>query len=322
MALLEVEGLIKTYKKRKSKEAVHAVDNVSFHIKEGEIFALLGPNGAGKTTTIKAICGLIIPDGGKIEIKGYDVLKQRSKALRHISAVLEGNRNLYWRMTPVENVIYFCGIRGKRVTKNQAKKILDEFGLLEKADQLVHQLSRGMQQKAAIAVTLAADTDVILLDEPTLGLDVTAAIELRKLLRKIVKERKKTILLSTHDMNLVEEVADRVAIMNHGRLVVCEEKKKLLKIFSARSYRIKLLATDDVELSPLEKFELRDVTRQNGVVELSVDLRDPHRFFSFVESLKTLNVEVESIEQETVNFEKIFMKFVGEETKRVDTITS
>lgn len=316
MDLLKVENLIKTYKKRKSGEVVRAVDGISFRIEKGEIFALLGPNGAGKTTTIKAICGLIIPDSGTIKINGYDVLKQRSKALKHISAVLEGNRNLYWRMTPVENIIYFCGIRGKRMRKKEALKILEEFGLLEKADQLVHQLSRGMQQKTAIAVALAADTDVILLDEPTLGLDVTAAVELRKLLRRIVKEKGKTILLSTHDMNLVEEIADRVAIMNHGKLIVCEEKSKLMRLFSARSYRIKLVTNSSFDLEAFKEFEPRDPAISNGVMEFSVDLSEPRKFFGFVERLKSFGVEVESIEQETVNFEKIFMKLVEQTEER------
>ncbi|HCZ07457.1 MAG: type transport system ATP-binding protein [Thermotogota bacterium] len=316
MDLLKVENLIKTYKKRKSGEVVRAVDGISFRIEKGEIFALLGPNGAGKTTTIKAICGLIIPDSGTIKINGYDVLKQRSKALKHISAVLEGNRNLYWRMTPVENIIYFCGIRGKRMRKKEALKILEEFGLLEKADQLVHQLSRGMQQKTAIAVALAADTDVILLDEPTLGLDVTAAVELRKLLRRIVKEKGKTILLSTHDMNLVEEIADRVAIMNHGKLIVCEEKSKLMRLFSARSYRIKLVTNNSFDLEAFKEFEPRDPAISNGVMEFSVDLSEPRKFFGFVERLKSFGVEVESIEQETVNFEKIFMKLVEQTEER------
>jgi len=138
--MIEVMDLVKLYPKRNSKEKIVAVDHVSFNVKNGEIFALLGPNGAGKTTTIKSICGLIVPDSGEIKIKGFSVLKERSKALSQISAVLEVNRNLYWRMSVLENMRYFAGIRGKKLNKWNALEILESLGLKEKANQLVHSL--------------------------------------------------------------------------------------------------------------------------------------------------------------------------------------
>ena len=107
--LIEVKGLKKGYKKRKTKEWVQAVNDVNFTVKRGEILGLLGPNGAGKTTTIKMICGLIVPDEGEVVINGITMQKNRLKGLEHISAVLEGNRNLYWRLTARENLEYFAG---------------------------------------------------------------------------------------------------------------------------------------------------------------------------------------------------------------------
>jgi ABC-2 type transport system ATP-binding protein len=112
LPLLTLNTISKTYRKRKSNEVVKAVDQVSFNLERGEILGLLGPNGAGKTTTIKMICGLIKPDSGNILINGLDNQKQRLTSLRHISAVLEGNRNLYWRMSVKENLEYFAGNRG------------------------------------------------------------------------------------------------------------------------------------------------------------------------------------------------------------------
>src|SRR5690625_766714 len=110
--IIEVKKLVKTYKKRRSKEIITAVDNVSFTVNRGEILGLLGPNGAGKTSTIKMICGLLIPNSGTITINGIDNQKKRLETLRNISAVLEGNRNLYWRLTVRENLEYFAGNRG------------------------------------------------------------------------------------------------------------------------------------------------------------------------------------------------------------------
>ncbi|OAA21206.1 ABC transporter ATP-binding protein [Kosmotoga sp. DU53] len=308
--VLKVKNLVKTYKRRKTKEKFVAVDEVSFEIKQGEIFALLGPNGAGKTTTIKSICGLLLPDSGSIEIMGKNLLKRRRETLKHISAVLEGNRNLYWRMTPVENMIYFSGIRGKKLTREEALEILKKFNLEEKANDLVQQLSRGMQQKSAVAVCLATGADILLLDEPTLGLDVASSIELRSILRNITEKEGKTILLSTHDMNLVEAIADRVAIMSKGKIVVCEEKEKLMDMFRARRYVLKV-SNKGKELEPhLKEFGAVDIKKEDGLFEFKIDLENPQKLFDLMDTLKTMGTEIKSIEQDTVNFEKIFMKYV------------
>lgn len=307
--MIRVKNLVKTYPKRGSKERLKAVDNVSFELKPGEILALLGPNGAGKTTTIKSICGLIIPDSGEIEIKGVSVLKNRAKALQHISVVLEGNRNLYWRMTPIENMMYFCGIRGKNLRKTEAAEILEKLGLSEKKDELVHKLSRGMQQKAAIAVCLSAGTDILLLDEPTLGLDVNSAVEFRTLLKDLQKQGK-TILLSTHDMNLVEAVADRVAIINNGKIVVCEEKRKLIDLFTARGYRIRLLSNGTTQ-EKLTKLGLSGWNEDGNIIEIHLNLSSAKELYKIMEDFRLNQIEIESIEKELVNFEKIFISYTN-----------
>lgn len=164
MDAVEVINLTKHY------ETVKAVDDISFSVKKGSICGILGPNGSGKTTTIKSICNLIIPDNGEIKICGKD----NKKSTNRISAMFEGNRNIYWRLTPRENLRYFAGIRGlegKRL-ENDIDMLLERFNLTDKKNVMVNNLSRGMQQKVAIAMTLICNTDVILMDEPTLGLDV------------------------------------------------------------------------------------------------------------------------------------------------------
>ena len=150
MALIRVEDIRKSYKKRASKETVQAVGGVSFSVAAGEIVGLLGPNGAGKTTTIKMICGLIRPDAGRVLINGRDNRRERLTALRHISAVLEGNRNLYWRLTVRENLEYFAGNRGRSRAAARADidRLLAQFRLTSKAKELVNNLSRGDAAKA------------------------------------------------------------------------------------------------------------------------------------------------------------------------------
>ena len=195
---IEVNNLTKHYGK------VKAVDGISFAVEKGSICGILGPNGSGKTTTIKSICNLIIPDNGDIKIFGED----NKNSTEHISAVFEGNRNLYWRLTPKENLRYFAGIRGlggKNIEKN-IDELLEKFNLSQKKNVMVNNLSRGMQQKIAIAMTLICDTEVILLDEPTLGLDVQSYLDIKNILKDIALTMDKTILLSTHNMDLVQGI--------------------------------------------------------------------------------------------------------------------
>ena len=240
--IIEVKNLMKSYKKRKSKEYVQAVNDVSFTVNKGEILGLLGPNGAGKTTTIKMICGLLIPDTGTIMINGMNNREKRLGALKHISAVLEGNRNLYWRLTVRENLEYFAGNRGasRKEVSNQIEDLLESFNLKEKEKELVNRLSRGMQQKLAIAVAMLANSDVILLDEPTLGLDVETGYEVRELLRTIVDDYNRTIIISSHDMNVIQDLCDRTVIINDGKIVVDDKVENLMKLFEVRAYTITL----------------------------------------------------------------------------------
>src|SRR5699024_9542443 len=132
---------------------------------------LLGPNGAGKSTTIKMICGLLIPDAGDITVNGLDTRKNRLESLNHISAVLEGNRNLYWRLTVRENLEYFAGNRGalRKEVGARIEELLADLKVKSNAIELINRLSRELKQKLYIAVALLAESDVILLDEPTLG---------------------------------------------------------------------------------------------------------------------------------------------------------
>jgi ABC-2 type transport system ATP-binding protein len=237
---IEVNELSKYYGNLK------AVDDISFSIKKGEICGILGPNGSGKTTTIKCICNLIIPDSGEIKIFGED----NKKSMEYISALFEGTRNLYWKLTPRENLRYFAGIRGlggKKVERH-IDELLDRFNLSDKKDTMVNNLSRGMQQKVAIAMTLVCDTEIILLDEPTLGLDVQSHIDIKEVLMDIVSSMNKTILLSTHDMNLVQDICKDVVILNKGKIVAQDSVGALMDMFRSMTYEIVLtesLSKDD-----------------------------------------------------------------------------
>jgi len=312
--VIDVRGISKVYEKRKTKEKIHAVRDVSFHVNRGEVLGLLGPNGAGKTSTIKMLCGLLETDAGSIYINGLDIGKKRLKALEHISAVLEGNRNLYWRLTVRENLEYFAGNRGysRKEVSDQAYKLIEQFGLKEKENELVNGLSRGMQQKLAIAVALLANTDVILLDEPTLGLDVEVSYELRNILKTIVKEEKRTIIISSHDMPVVQELCDRTIIINKGEVVIDDRVENLLKLFETRAYSIKLgeklSAAQENKL--LSRFPLSTYKASSHETIVEVNLEHGQDIYELFDLLKEEGTMVESIDRITIDFEQVFIRIV------------
>lgn len=305
MKAIEVENLTKYYGK------VKAVDNISFTIEKGEICGILGSNGSGKTTTIKSICNLIIPNEGSIKIFGND----NKKSIEHISAVFEGTRNLYWRLTPRENLRYFAGIRGLggRKIENNIDILLDKFNLTDKKDVMVNNLSRGMQQKVAIAMTLICNTEIILLDEPTLGLDVQSFIDIKDMLSDIASSMNKTILLSTHNMNLVQDICNDVVILNKGKIIAHDSVEKLMDMFESMTYEIILtesLSKEDEEYLLSLDYDFRF---NNNGLKLEIDIFNINEMYEIIEKLKEKNILIKEIKQKDNNFERIYLNITNGE---------
>ena len=231
-AILQAHDLRKRYPK--GKGWLEALQGVSLGLYPGEILTLLGPNGAGKTTTVKILAGLVEPDGGRVEV-------QAEGKRTWMGAVLEGSRNLYWRLSALENLIYFGTLRG--LTPKEARRwgleLLEVMGLLDKAHQTVGALSRGQQQRAALAAALVHDPPVLFLDEPTLGVDLEAQEAIRAWLLRL-KEEGKAILLTTHQLDLAEALADRVAILLEGKVALEGRTQEVLQGSPRAVYRIEL----------------------------------------------------------------------------------
>jgi ABC-2 type transport system ATP-binding protein len=309
---LQVEGLRKAYPRR-GQAPLLAVDGVGFAAEPGQVVGLLGPNGAGKTTTIKMICGLIRPDAGAMAVCGVDARRRPREATRHLAAVLEGNRNLYWRLTARENLFYFMGNRGRSPSSVRvaAEALLERFGLGEKRDTLVADLSRGMQQKLAIAVAVLAATEVVLLDEPTLGLDVETGDEVRSLVRELAAEGR-TVLLSSHDMAVVQDLCERVVVIARGRMVADERVSTLLRLFATRAYDARLGAALTFEqASALRRtFPLVEIADDGRSVR--VDLERGDDLYRFIDVLRSERTPVESLDRVEVRFEEVFRHLVRE----------
>ena len=313
VAALSVTGLRKVYRNRRGEDVV-AVDDVSFSVQPGEVVGLLGPNGAGKTTTIKCLCTLVIPEAGEIWVDGIDAIKRPRRAVSRVAAVLEGNRNTYWRLTPTENMEYFAALHGisPRGIKGEISEILDRLGLTEKADVPVRKLSRGMQQKLAVATAFIKNTPVLFLDEPTLGLDVETSYNLREELKAMASERDRTIFLSSHDMDVVQDLCERVIIINHGRIITDDKVDNLLELFKARAYRFGLSSPlDDGQQAEVKNlFPMVKVESDAHSATIEVELLEASRLFDLVDLVRKFGGLIESIDRQDPDLEEIFLRIV------------
>jgi ABC-2 type transport system ATP-binding protein len=311
--VLRVKNLRKVYHSRRRGDVV-AVDDVSFSVYKNEVVGLLGPNGAGKTTIIKSICTILLPTSGEIWVDGIDALKNPRAALEKVTAVLEGNRNVYWRLTVRDNLEFFAGLQGQSLRSVRAyiDELIELFNLTEKVNEQARALSRGMQQKLAVACALVKRTPILLLDEPTLGLDVETSYELRWILKRMAEQGERTILLSSHDMNVVQDICERVIIINHGRIVADDRIENLQKLFTASAYRFEI----EGHLSPQQQQKL---TKQFDMVKISTDgsrtiieaeLLDSQKVYEIIDVLRENGCQLESVGKQYPDLEEIFLRIV------------
>ena len=223
MIALRVRDVSKRFLTRAA--SVEALRGVSLAVKQGAVLALLGENGAGKSTLMRLCAGLLLPDSGDIRF-GVDVV---SPSRRATGCLLEGSRNLYWRLTPMENLAYFGGLQGmgRQHAKERALELLARFGLFDKRAEPVQTLSRGMQQRLSVLCSLIHDPAVLLLDEPTLGLDHESSARILQIIRDVAAEGV-AVVITSHQIDLMQEIASDVAILKRGRVVVSAPTASLL----------------------------------------------------------------------------------------------
>ncbi len=216
--MIEAEQLAKRFKDRK-RGPVKALDGVSFEARDGEVFGLLGPNGAGKTTTLRLLATILKPSGGTARVGGADIVREPERVRRQIGFT-SGDMGQYGRLTPRESLAFFArlnGLEGGRL-KTRLDDAIERFGIVSYADTKIDKLSTGMKQRVAIARTMIHDPQVLILDEPSSGLDVPAA----RLIEDFIvaaKREGKCILFSTHIMEEAEYLCDRIGVVNHGRMM-------------------------------------------------------------------------------------------------------
>jgi ABC-type multidrug transport system ATPase subunit len=233
--IVEVKHLVKHYGKFK------AVEDVSFDVFQGDVFGFLGPNGAGKSTTIRTMLSLIRPTSGELRLFGKDLLTDRNYILRRIGCIVE-KPDFYKYLSAQKNIELFARISGVRVDKKKIQEIIEFVGLKGREKDKVAGFSHGMKQRLGIAQTLIHDPELIILDEPTTGLDPQGIIDIRNLILQLKNERHKTVVLSSHILSEIELIANRMVIINKGKSIVQGSVKDLLNAQEL----IVLFAVDEV----------------------------------------------------------------------------
>jgi len=294
--MLRVQGVHKRF------GDFEALKGVSLTLYPGEIQALLGPNGAGKTTLIKIILGLLLPEKGEVLL--VDGETGRRPQGHEFGVLLEGSRNLYVNLSLLENALYFGAIRGlaPRFIRPRFEGWLERFGLLDRLHAPLASLSRGMQQKGALAMALALEPRFLLLDEPTLGLDPVSRRELEEILLEL-KEEGWGILLTSHDLKTVERVSDRVAFIHKGKIIKEGKTRALLSEWAGEGYVLRLREPSGKQVARLDPRFLPEgpdrVVFLGGWEELKL-------------LLPQLEGEVLEISRGVPSLETLFMNLIGE----------
>jgi len=310
---LVVDGVSKRF--GSGEESVLAVDDVSLTVEQGSIVGLLGPNGAGKTTLIKCALGIVLPDAGSVQVFGVDVGDGGRAAYADVDAMLEGARNDYWRLTVRENLRYFATIRGidPDSVADRHDRLLKRLELADKADTAVRDLSRGMKQKVSLASVLAGGAELVFLDEPTLGLDVESSRTLRRELRRLAVEEGLTIVVSSHDMAVIEDVCDRVVMMAGGRIVADDTVSALLSGADRDAVRIASADIDDDVLAALrDRFEVRSVTTEGDRTTVEVAAAGDD-LYALMDVLRAAGVTLDDVRTVQPDLEEVFVDVTGME---------
>ncbi|RSN69546.1 ABC transporter ATP-binding protein [Candidatus Korarchaeum cryptofilum] len=230
MPAVEVKNLSKSFGE------VKAVNNISFDVEEGSIFGLLGPNGAGKTTTLRMIYGVLRPDSGSVRVLGIDVWEEPRKA-KSLMGVMPEDTGIYPRLTAEENLIYFGKMRGmdEHKLRRRVSELLKILGLEEKRFTIADKLSKGQKQKVAFARAILDEPPILILDEPTLGVDVMSAREIRNMIVDYARAGR-TVILSTHNMWEAEKLCTHVGIISEGKMRYVGKREDLEKLYEEKEF--------------------------------------------------------------------------------------
>lgn len=292
---IEIHNLTKIFKSKinnhrfsliKKTVPTIAVNNLNLTIQKGELFGLLGPNGAGKTTLVKMLCTLLPPDHGTAIINGYDINKQPMQVKRSIGTLFSvGERGFFWRLNGYRNLEFFAAIYNVPRPKRQQriKEVLKLVGLESSAYDLYQKYSGGMKRRLSLARTLLADPPVLLLDEPTAGLDVISSRNIREFVKSAVKESGKTVLYTTHYIEEAAQICDQIGILRRGQLIACDTPDAIRCMIKEKE--LIYIVVD--QISPQQMQRMRSLSGVTSVTENNEDVAGNQK--GFCVELKSVN---------------------------------
>lgn len=309
--MIEVKNLVKDYGGNK------AVDDLSFTIEKGKVYGLLGPNGAGKSTTMNIMTGYIAATEGTVTINGLDIFEDASEAKKLIGYLPE-HPPVYMDMTVKEYLEFAADL--KRVPKAEQKQhILEKMRAVDiedKAERLIKNLSKGYRQRVGMAQALIGDPEVIILDEPTVGLDPKQIIEIRELIRSLGK--KHTVILSSHILSEVSEVCDEILIISGGKLVAADTTENLMREFaSGEGYVYTVKGSAEAVMGALSVECVRIKSEENGIVTFVVDTKADIREDIFL-ALAKAGLPILELAASQRTLEDIFIELTGEEEEEAE----
>ena len=303
--LIKIDNVRKTYAGK-----FEALKGVNLEIKRGEILALLGPNGAGKTTLINAICGVVVPTSGSISVDGFDVIKDFRKTRSMIGLVpqelqLEAFEKVF------QNVSYTRGLYGKRANPEVIEKILKDLSLWDKKDNRLRELSGGMKRRALIAKALSHEPQILFLDEPTAGVD----IHLRRDMWRVVKqlqEKGVTIILTTHYIEEAEAIADRVSVINHGEIILTENKDDLMQKMGQKLLTIELQEKIDTIPNSLKEYNLTITNEGQALCFKYNSQAETTGITTLLQEVKNSGLKLKDLKSAQTSLENIFEQLLKE----------
>ena len=301
--MLSITGLSKRY-----DDGQVALENVSLNVKEGEILALLGPNGAGKTTLISAVCGLVVPTEGQINVGGFDT-KSNYRLARSLIGLVPQEISLEPFEKVINTVRFSRGLFGKNPNDDYVEIVLRQLSLWDKKDSKIMQLSGGMKRRVLIAKALAHEPRVLFLDEPSAGVDV----ELRREMWKLVSELKSqgvTIILTTHYIEEAEAIADRVGVISKGKLILLEEKKALIKRMGQKKLEISLQSPIAAIPAQLQHFQLSLSDDGMSINYLYDTKGSTNEITKLLNEISSADLQISDLQTSQSSLEEIFVSLI------------
>jgi ABC-2 type transport system ATP-binding protein len=307
--MIEVTHLVKSFK------TLNAVDDITFTVKKGEIFGLLGPNGAGKSTTLRILATLAQPTSGHAVIGGYDIVKEDTK-VRELLGIVSEKMIIYDRLTAKENLWFFGCLYG--IPKDKLNKRIDELlnlvNLTQVKDKQVGTYSTGMRQRMNVIRALLNEPQVLFLDEPTLGLDPQSSVEIRDFVKKLNKEKGTTIIVTTHMMVDADILCDRIAIVDHGKVIALDTSANLKKSIVGADKRVIKLEVTNLTSDMTAKIKALSCVSsltQDEPTKLRITVTGDNAFDTILDAVRGMGGKISSMENLQPTLEDVFLHITG-----------